>query len=217
MIVNDEVLGERLGQETLVVCGSPRGMTSLVAFFLYESGYFIGNTLGAKNFEDQEVLKLVPPAEITKAPLVERPGFAELVQNRNETHARWGFKLPHASGHVEALKASLRSPVFVFCVRNPVATARSIVRYEAQHSFTAGRLMDIATRHFAGLVAMCNDSETPSIFIDMEAVKQHPAVFMDELAKALRLPAPTAALRDKISTRGYKTAEPRDGITFKPQ
>jgi hypothetical protein len=215
MITNAEALQNHLGQETLVVCGAPRGMTSLVAYFLYESGYFIGNTLSAEYFEDQEFLHAIPPAELPHVPLQDSPAFLTLVQSRNTTHPRWGFKLPRAAGHIDALKNTLRNPIFVFCVRNPVATIRSIMKYEANHKFTAGKLMEIATRHFAGMTAMCNESEFPAIFVDMDAVRQHPETFLKEFAEVLSLPEPSPELCGKISTRGYKTASPRDGVTFR--
>lgn len=217
MIVNDDKLQACLGDETLVVCGSPRGMTSLVAYYLYESGYFLGNYLGAKNFEDQEFLKVIKPVEISSTPLQSLPAYQDLVSSRNGAHRRWGFKLPHAAGHVDSLNATLRNPVFVFCVRNPIATARSITKYENPENFSAGKLMEIATRHFSNMVAMCQSRDTPSIFIDMEAVKQHPGAFLQELATALNLPQPTPELAQKISTKGYKTTSSRPGVTFKPQ
>ncbi len=45
LLSNPERLRELCGRETLVVCGAPRGMTSLIAYTLYELGYFMGYEL----------------------------------------------------------------------------------------------------------------------------------------------------------------------------
>lgn len=216
-VINPRQLQSRIGNETLVVCGSPRGMTSLVAFSIYELGYFIGHHLGAKNFEDQDFLGAIPPATWLPVSLTNRKKFVDLVADRNASHTRWGFKLPRASEHIPALRKHLRNPIFVVCARNPMGIARSVQRREAQFDGTLRDLLTIGTRYIQAIELLSQDTETPSIIVNMDEASHIPAVFLQELSETLGLQGDLAAIKNRITGRGYKEGSPRDGVTFKNQ
>ena len=217
MTLNQDALDKCIGRETLVVTGAPRGMTSLVAFSLYECGYFLGESLGAKNFEDQDFVKAIKPLELSKKPLRDNKLLLDLIAKRNLEYQRWGFKLPHAGSRINELKTLLRNPVFVICIRNPLSTAKSILKYEPKRTFTASQLLDIGTRYYTILFKIAETNESPAILVNMESASRSPDSFLVELSSILSLPRPDNKLSCKLAIPGYKTATPRSGVTFIPQ
>ena len=217
MTLNQDALDKCIGNETLVVTGAPRGMTSLVAFSLYECGYFLGESLGAKNFEDQDFVKNIRPLELSKKPLRDNGLLHDLIAKRNLEHQRWGFKLPHAGSRIGELKPLLRNPVFVICIRNPLSTAKSILKYESKRTFTASQLLEIGTRYYTSLFKIAENTDSPAILINMDSASRSPDSFLLELSAILSLPRPNNNLSRKLAIPGYKTATPRHGVTFIPQ
>jgi hypothetical protein len=80
-----------LGEETLVACGSSRGGTSIVAYVLLRLGHHLGESVGLYNHEDQEIL----------AAMQNRRQMTSIIESRNRSLKRWGFKLPEAIHHID--------------------------------------------------------------------------------------------------------------------
>lgn len=205
-------LDQIIGTETLVVCGSERGMTSLVAFFLFNTGYFIGEYLGPDNHEDLEFMSAIPHPSQQLRPLGEGR-LPALIEKRNNAHERWGFKLPRAAFHVKDLDRLLRNPVFVVCVRNPVAVAKSILAREAK-GFELRHLMSIARRPFDAIEEVITGTAAPLVIVDMDQVSRSPDAFVNEMTTVLRLQGDLAKISQIISQSGYKRSAPRDGSLF---
>ncbi|MCC3244759.1 hypothetical protein LG047_05395 [Methylocystis sp. WRRC1] len=215
IVFRPALLETLIGNETLVVCGSPRGMTSAAAFSLFELGYFIGNRLGAKNFEDQDFLLEIPPRKTGHAVnLSDRESFLSLLKERNLAHSRWGFKLPHATAYVDQLSALLRNPVFVVCVRNPAAVARSVVAREPKMSFTLPELLEIGLRPLQAINLLLDDGNCPLIILDMDEIRRAPGLFLKELSTVLKLSGDLTRVKEQLSMPGYKPGSPRPGVEF---
>lgn len=204
-INNTDALAARVGTETLVVCGAPRGMTSLVAYSLYQMGYFLGDDLNPRNYEDNDVLNAMPPARwFYYRQIDKRPQFRDLVARRNQNHLRWGFKLPHATGHVPGLIRALRNPVFVVCVRNPVAVARSVANRERPFNGRLRTLHNIGISYLPALDTLLKSRTVPTVMINMDAVEHSPGIFLKELTGALELTGDLDAIKARIKVKGYK-------------
>jgi|GEM_PF-2086974 len=213
-INNPHLLKAAIGRETLVACGAPRGMTSLISFTLFELGYFIGSELQEHNFEDQEFSKAIPPKSRFKGKLISRPAFRNLVKQRNAEHERWGFKLPGAANYLPELNTTLRNPVFVLCIRNPLAIMRSIAR---RNSAYAGGTPGYYRNGLGWLDAMgflMSTDSIPSLMIDMDEVRRSPATFLTEFTSALRLGEVPDGLLERISRQGYKASKAQPNVTF---
>jgi hypothetical protein len=196
------------------ICGSQRGNTSIVGYALYNCGYFLGERIGSLNYEDADVLKLIPdPASMVQ---FSEETFSEFVGARNAKHERWGFKLPHASGYVLELSSLLRHPVFLMCFRNPVGILRSISERE-QKRIPIERMLSIAARPACAALELVQATEAPVILIDTDRAAETPGVFLEELCKAMALSGDLVAIRNAISKRGYKRSLPREGVTLLPQ
>ncbi|MGX0975548.1 hypothetical protein ACSSVY_001250 [Roseovarius sp. MBR-51] len=208
-VLQPDEMHKRIGSETLVVCGAPRGGTSIVSYTLFNLGYFIGDDLGPHNYEDKEMLHAVPAKFLMQVQLPERPAYKELIKRRNQQNTRWGFKLPRATEYVPELISTLRNPVFVVCVRNPLAVVRSIFNREADFGDGFAEAIQIARSYQNAMDDLISRSDTPAIFIDMDTVKTIPGVFLEEFSSLLRLKGNLLSIKDAISTPGYKESEKR--------
>lgn len=219
MVVDPDRLSERVGQESLVVCGSPRGMTSLVAYALYECGYHLGDRIGAKNLEDQEILERLPAADSPEnaASITSSDELSSIFNQRNARHERWGFKIPHSAAYVHQLESMLRRPVFVVCVRNPVAIAHSVIKREPDMTFTAERLFEISERPLRVINHLMEMQESTFIMVDMDAVTRSPGVFLEEITGLLNIQGDLTRIKKAISTPGYKRPSEREGVTLQAQ
>jgi len=214
MIVHrQKKLDEIIGRETLCICGSPRGMTSLVAWSLYNMGYFLGEALGLDNHEDFEFMEAIPDPSQQKHSLLDGalPG---LIEKRNGTHERWGFKLPRAAFHAQELDTLLRNPVWVVCVRNPVAVAKSVLARDKNKSMDLRGLMAVARIPYKAIDAVTAKTDSPLIIIDMDQVNRKPASFVSELGSILDLQGDFSEIWKILSSSGYKRSQPRDATRF---
>ncbi len=205
MIQDTDGLAAVRGTETLVICGAPRGMTSVVSFALYELGYYLGDDLILKNYEDKEVLAAIPHRRLlAPGQLSGREQLLKLVEKRNKDHTRWGFKPPLALGHAAELDRMLRNPVFVVCVRNPLAVATSVHRREDCFSSEIDRPLEIGFTAVRELEDMLQLVSAPVVMVNMDAASQSPGVFLDELTTALGLSGDLKAIEQALATPGYK-------------
>lgn len=192
-------LRARLGGETLVVTGSPRGATSLVAYALRRGGYPLAARATSLNHEDDAIV----------AARDDPAALLAVVEARNAEGARWGFKLPFASRAIDWYARHLRRPVFVMVYRNPLAIARSIARREPQWPDTSEGL-DRALRRGLEMMTAGTDvlrQDAPAVLIDADAAKATPEVFVAELFAALVIDAPpdrVAEIARELTAPGYK-------------
>lgn len=112
------------GERTIVITGTPRGGTTMVAGCVGTLGVPIGVSIPAGeesyNLEDpefQSVLHRESPGEIDLAAL------RALIVRRNSAHQVWGFKLPMALNSLPILEQELRNPRFVLVFRDPLAVS----------------------------------------------------------------------------------------------
>ena len=197
---------------TTVVCGSQRGNTSAVAYALYNMGFFLGEQIGSRNYEDIDILNLLPDPAL-KAKFDEAE-FSDMVAARNEKYERWGFKIPHASGYIPELAKILRDPVFVICFRNPAGVMRSIINRETSR-FRIEAMLRVAARPLEAARAV-NVTSAPALLIDTDAVIRNPEVFVQEISELFQLENDPAIV-EGLSSPGYKPSPPRDGVTLRNQ
>ena len=116
-------------ERTIVITGTPRGGTTMVAECLRALGLPIGVTgpaTGSRfSLEDPEFQALLgreSPAEI------DLPSLRALALRRNLQHRVWGFKVPMALNSLPILEQELRGVQFVLIFRDPIAvSSREVV------------------------------------------------------------------------------------------
>jgi len=217
LITQPEMLLERRDTATLIACGAPRSMTSLIAFVLYEMGEFIGSELHRRNLEDQEMLRAIlfnVPVENQAERVRDPETFEKLVKKRNAEHARWGFKIPDAIFQLPGILPQLRAPIIIATVRNPLSTAKSVI---TQNPAVKGGLQAAfakAQRANAVTEGLIKEPPCPAIIINMDVAMAKPLVFLKEFSEAVGVSADVEGLAEKISKKGYQTPAVRPSVTF---
>lgn len=202
-------LAKSLEKATIVICGSQRGKTSAVAYAAYNLGLFLGSRLGEKNYEDVDVLSALPDPSLKNNFIPSN--LQSIINERNEKHDVWGFKIPHASGYIKELSEMLRNPIFIIVFRNPVSVIRSICSRETA-KFDIQRMLKIAERPIEA-AKLVNTTAAPAIFVDADELDRNPEIFLEEISKALNLKVSSEAAAG-LKKPGYKKSITREGTTF---
>lgn len=209
-VVFADRLSARIGKETLIVTGSPRGGTSAIAYALRRFGYFLGDRLGRQNHEDRDILEVFESASRRKR----KARFARIVAERNGAHERWGFKLPKAALQLAEIAAATREPVAVIVYRNPLAVGRSIIGRGP--NFPKGpegllKAVVLASERMAAAAGQVLEAGLPALLIDFDQFRADPRGNLAFLVERLGLDVDGGLLDDvagTISEPGYKRIQP---------
>jgi hypothetical protein len=161
-------------QRTLVVMGSYRGGTSMVAGILRLLGVFMGYNLGRTNNEDLD--------------FQEERDFSPLgphIRRRNEALDVWGWKFPGSLGYIETILPQLRNPYFLIICRDPVAIAQ---REHVLGNYTFGEALRLATLHQFKLITFAYRTPHPVFLISYERSLRGKGGFVKDLAAFAHLP-----------------------------
>src|SRR6202011_479678 len=95
-----------------------------------------------------------------------------IIADRNRRFKRWGFKFPLALQHIDWLAGALRNPVFLVVFRNPVATAKMLLKRDPK--FSGAGVLGLARALEHGLRNMQLGTQVlmtkaPSILVDIDA------------------------------------------------
>jgi hypothetical protein len=169
------------GDGTIVITGTPRGGTTMVAECLATLGLPIGAPVppevGQFNMEDREFMKLLH---------MEQPGpidmsrLRALIRCRNQQHSVWGFKLPMALNSLPVLLQELRNPRFILVFRDVVAVSiREAIAMRSEAFFAMRR----ALRWQERMIDFAEDSPAPCQLVSYEKALQFPELFLDAMVK----------------------------------
>jgi hypothetical protein len=203
LLLNPDVVNHHIGQETLVICGSPRGGTSIVAYALHEMGYFLGESLHPLNYEDRAFLNVIPPQNLDIRDLSQRENFLTLMQMRNAENARWGFKLPRATFYLESLCKNLRNPIVLLCLRNPMATMASVHAREPDLGTELEFLSDVSRRSLNALDWLMTRDDIGAIVMNIDHLQAYPEKDVEAMRRLLDLTGDPASIAAQIRTGGY--------------
>lgn len=216
IITNPSAVKRFIGSETLIVCGSERGMTSVISYTLYELDYFLGETLQFKNYEDREFFWAFNNPEFVNTPLSRRQPLRDLIKKRNSQHRRWGFKLPGVVKYIPEMEPLFRNAIFVLCIRNPASTMHSIMTKNPNVSGGIKTAYAKATQWIEPLGYIIQNQKTPSIVIDMDKVRRDPDVFLKEFTDVLQLDGDTDDILKNLKSNRYTDSKPKEGVELVP-
>ncbi len=167
------------GERTIVITGTPRGGTTMVAECLATLGLPMGIPVPPPteqfNFEDlefQALLQMEAPGEIDLTAL------RSLILRRNTDHAVWGFKLPMALNSLPVLEQELRNPQFVLVFRDVLAvSSREVVSvgFEAMHAMRRALVWQ------ERMIDFVESSGARCLLISYEKALQFPDIALDLL------------------------------------
>lgn len=147
----------------------------------------------------------IPPAEVRRDRNIESR-LLPLIQERNNSHRLWGWKVPNAIYYINQIQHLLINPVFLFIYRDEEAIARSSAKHDRKVWWLhRRRLLEVARNHtklVRDFEASLGDSAAKAVF-RVEEIRQDIPNFLDQLETVL---APDVfdreAVRDFVSPSG---------------
>lgn len=185
--------GDVEDENTIVILGSPRGGTSMIAGICRQLGVMMGEEIHADNNEDAEftshkgdrALLKQDPSDPGRAALIEH--LRGLVDSRNEEYPAWGWKDPLSTYYVPDLLDKLRNPRFICIARDFTAvTTREIVQNSMDPATNVNRLLTHLSQsleQFNAMVALARQTKRPFLFISYERAVRYPKETLSEIAR----------------------------------
>lgn len=172
--------GSATAPRTLVVVGTERSGTTMIAQSLHRLGLFMGEGLGP-TCEDADFYRAFYPngSAVPKPDLVR---LVSLARSRDREHERWGFKVPSAL--CAALFPSLREPLIIAVYRDPVAAARRLSRAQF---LPPEKCLAYIMSNAALLQRQLRGLDVPQLVVSYEKALLDPSGFIDTLLTTLGL------------------------------
>lgn len=187
---------------TVIASGAARGGTTILSYMLTALGLEMGSGHGGEDRDFIEGRNDIKQLEL-------------LISQRNNTYERWGLKVPgFTSGHYAFFEKSVRNPIFIFIFRNPISTAKSVIK-RAGPPFTEdrggfGRALHGALTSYMEFSTFYRQTKSPAIMIEMESLKKNAASVIASIAEVLDLDVSDeilARIAENVSVSGYKNVK----------
>ena len=159
------------GSQAIVVVGTARGGTSMVAGSMQHMGIFMGDRAAAPVFEDVRLSGFFEQKDSA--------GAAAVAAEYSRKHAQWGWKRPWAIDHLEEVHRVLGAPRYVFIYKDVM----SIAQRNAISMLTdllPG--MERALEQYAKTLVFLRSRPTHAMLVSYEKAMADPAHFLGELA-----------------------------------
>lgn len=194
IVTKPDLFKERLGKETLLVTGSSRGATSLVAYTLLRMGYpLLANQ--HVNHEHSDFVEATGKHE----------EISRVIDRNNEQFSRWGFKLPAAALDLNWYVDNLREPIVLMVYRNALAIVRSIQKHETTWD-QGEKGIKSALCHaekFLSAVHVAADCDAPALLLDVDLAQRKPDALVRDISSLFGLEMKEEVAQE-ISIPGYK-------------
>ncbi|MBT6278376.1 MAG: hypothetical protein HOI95_30100 [Chromatiales bacterium] len=158
-------------QRTMVVVGSPRGGTSMIAAALHGLGVWMGDRLSPV-YENVPLSEAFEQGDMVK--------IGRLVGQCNEQHAVWGWKRPSSADYLKRVDQALRNPRYVIVFRDLLAIGN---RNHMAVGVDLIANMSATLRHYRRIVSFLESSTAPCLLISYEKALQDRERFVGALAK----------------------------------
>lgn len=158
---------------TVLIVGSNRSGTSMLAGTLHLMGVFMGATANPPFYEDGRL-----------ASALKRGGhYKEIIQDYNQ-HPLWGFKRPSANKFIFKNVKQFRQPLFIHLHRDPVAVAsRTSQMMKTQFLYQIKK----TSRKQIRILKRVNKiaKKYPVFYCSYEKILLYPDRFVDKLSEIL--------------------------------
>lgn len=165
-------------EKTVVVLGTARGGTTMVASVLQALRVHMGEKLGPV-LEDVQLSKAVESRDHEQV--------REIVGQRNAQYSLWGWKRPSALEYSDIWQDKFRNPYMIAVFRDPFAIAN---RNRISMLSDVFQNMESSIQHLGLMVKFLHRQECPLLLCSYEKVLASPSKFVQAVDDFLDLNAP---------------------------
>lgn len=161
---------------SVVVVGTYRGGTTMVARMIEALGAFLGGAAAGVVREDPEWARLLAPR------WPRWRSVSELASSRSAAHPLWGLKFPGAVRHLPRLLRLMPEPRLVVVFRDPLAVA---VREHLSMGTAGASALDHAVAQLRQLARSLRKTQTPWLAVSYEKGRSAPSTLATALCDLL--------------------------------
>jgi tetratricopeptide (TPR) repeat protein len=186
--------------KTTIIFGINRGGTSAIAGLVRGFGFYLGPDLPVNNEDPSFTYQPIDRMKAT-------------IEARNADHQFWGWKFPRAVSYLDHLLDTVRNPMLILVVRDVVATALGLVRWDGRDQMSAvSEILDQLRKNIALVLRW----RLPTLMVSYEKALARPDDILADLEAFLERPAAVdhSRLRAYVQKEGYKSYE--DIVTAAP-
>lgn len=157
-------------QRQIVVIGTARGGTSLVAGSLHHLGIFTGEKSNQPVFEDVLLSEAFEQDDI--------PLAKSIAEEYSKKHDVWAWKRPAAINYLEKIEAVIPNPFYIFIFKDIFAIAnRNSISMQAD----IGKGLQNALADYSKIVNFVSITNRPIMLVSAEKALQNKGIFIDAL------------------------------------
>lgn len=154
----------------IVVVGSARGGTSLVAGALHHLGVFTGDKSNPPVFEDVLLSEAFESNEIDKA--------KSIVERYSESHDLWAWKRPAALNYLDKVELVIPNPLYIFIFKDIFAIAN---RNNISMKSDISKGLENAISDYCKIVDFVGKTNRPVMLVSAEKALQNKKDFVNAL------------------------------------
>ena len=155
--------------ETVIIFGTTRGGTTMVAGAVHGFGYYLGKDL-LVNLEDENFAYQTDEH------------MKKTIAQRNRDHPLWGWKYPIAVEYLDRLLPFVRNPILIVVARDVAATACALTRWDNRD--VSGALAEAITQGQRNLMLAIRH-RLPTLYVSYEKASLNREVFLTEMGSFL--------------------------------
>jgi hypothetical protein len=182
------IIGEAIQKEKpVVVIGTARGGTSMVAGALAKLGVFMGDLAEPPVYEDLRLAAAIEQGKISLA--------AEIIEAYSLEHRHWGWKRPSAIDSLDLLNDLFGSPVYIFVFKDilSIAQRNSISMLE---EVLIG--METALRDYGRVVHYLRRNNSTSMLVSYDKSLWYPEYFVEMLVQFCKLTPSSTQIKEAV-------------------
>jgi hypothetical protein len=164
--------GQNNKKSPVVVIGTARGGTSMIAGTLAKLGVFMGDLADPPVYEDARLSEAIEKGEMLLA--------SEIVKEYDLMHPRWGWKRPSSIHRLDLLDDLFGHPIYIFVFKDifSIAQRNSISMFE---DVLVG--MDRALRDYSKMLEYLRKGTSDSMLVSYDKALRDPKYFVGTLVK----------------------------------
>lgn len=165
-------------EKTVIVLGTARGGTTMVASVLQALGVYMGEKLGPV-MEDVTLSHAVESRDLER--------LREIVAQYNSAYPLWGWKRPSALEFSDVWQDNFRNPYIIAIFRDPFAIAN---RNRISMLADVFQSMESSIQHLGLMVKFLRQQKCPVLLCSYEKALASPETFVQAVDNFLALNAP---------------------------
>lgn len=183
------IVGKQKSEKSpIVVVGTARGGTSMVAGALVKLGVFMGDLAIAPVFEDLRLSKAMESKDFLTA--------KQIASEYGEKHPRWGWKRPSSIEYLDDVDSVLGSPAYVFIYKDILSIAQRNA-ISMLSDILPG--MEVALRKYGMSLEFLRKNNPYAMLVSYDKAVAYPESFVLSLIKFCRLSPSEQQINDAVA------------------